>query len=440
MKTETYKTSRILYIIEAAVEYFISILVSGAYLAKLTSSIGLSDGVTGIMSAFVSLGCTFQIVALFLVGKQPVKRWVTALHTINQMFFAIVYFVPFVEVPSVVKTIVFVVLLLSGHAINNIVNSPKINWYMSLVDDDKRGVFTANKEIVSLIGGIIFTTGVGTIIDAFEASGNDEGALVFCGVGIFGLTIIHTITLLFSKEKEEIKKTPTLQFKGIGSLIKDKNLLKISLLSVLFYIANYSTMPFYGTYQIKELGFSMLLVSVLTSVGAVCRALCSRPMGKYADKRSFASMLNVCYTALLFAYAINAFTVPSNGKITYTIYLIFNAVAMSGINSGEINLVYDYVDKEKRIGAVALKNAIAGTVGFLTTMAVSVLVEKIQKDGNKFLGLNLYAQQVVSVIGAIVIAIAIVYLNLVVKKMKKSNESPLVIESDIDGELRDNAS
>ncbi len=38
-----YKTSRTLYIIEAALEYFIAILVAETYLAKIAMSIGISD-------------------------------------------------------------------------------------------------------------------------------------------------------------------------------------------------------------------------------------------------------------------------------------------------------------------------------------------------------------------------------------------------------------
>ena len=90
---DKYRSSRILYIIEATLEYFISLMVSGAYLAKITSSIGLSDSLTGILSSIISLGCGFQIVAIFLANKQPVKRWVTILHSINQLAFALIYIV-----------------------------------------------------------------------------------------------------------------------------------------------------------------------------------------------------------------------------------------------------------------------------------------------------------------------------------------------------------
>ena len=49
------KRNRILYIIEAALEYFVSIAVSGAYLACLTTAIGISDALTGVLPSFVSL-------------------------------------------------------------------------------------------------------------------------------------------------------------------------------------------------------------------------------------------------------------------------------------------------------------------------------------------------------------------------------------------------
>ena len=83
-----------------------------------------------------------------------------------------------------------------------------------------------------------------------------------------------------------------------------------------------------------------------------------------------------------------------------------------------INLIYDYVDKEKRIGALALKSTFAGVAVFFTTLAVSLLVSCIQNNSNTFLDLNVYAQQVCSIIATILIEILIVYLNVVVVRIR----------------------
>ena len=72
-KKDEYRTSRILYIIQAAVEYFIATLAGGAYLAKITSAVGIPDDVTAILTATVSLGVGFQLFALFISRNKRAK-------------------------------------------------------------------------------------------------------------------------------------------------------------------------------------------------------------------------------------------------------------------------------------------------------------------------------------------------------------------------------
>lgn len=334
------------------------------------------------------------------------------------MFFAFIYIVPFFKIANEIKIVLFVCFLLIGHVINNIVNSPKINWFMSLVDDKKRGRFTANKEIFSLIGGVIFSFIAGLVIDYYDAIGNQEGSFIFCGVSIFVLMVGHAMTLFFSKEKPA-QEDEKLEIKQLFmELIKDKKLLTVILVPVLWSVAHYATTPFYGTYQIKEPGFSMTFVSILSVVYALFRSVFSKPLGKLADKYSFVKMLNICFIIELIAFGVNMFTVPENGKILFTMHYVLYAIGMAGINSGEINLIYDYVSPKKRIGALALKSTLAGFTGFFTTILVSLLVERIQNNGNSFLGLNVYAQQVVSLIGVLVVPGLLLYVNIVLKNQK----------------------
>ena len=65
--TDTYKFSRLMYIIEAALEYFIAIAVSSIYLAKIAAYIGIQDGLTAILSGFVSI---FIIVCAILMIRK----------------------------------------------------------------------------------------------------------------------------------------------------------------------------------------------------------------------------------------------------------------------------------------------------------------------------------------------------------------------------------
>ena len=74
MERDVYKTSRTLYIIEATLEYFVSLMVAGVYLAKLTTAIGLSDGFTGILTSLVSLASVANCYAKGLGVEKDYKK------------------------------------------------------------------------------------------------------------------------------------------------------------------------------------------------------------------------------------------------------------------------------------------------------------------------------------------------------------------------------
>lgn len=420
---DPYKSSRILHIIQAAVEYFIAILVGGTFLAKLTTSIGISDGTTGVLSAFVSLGCSFQIFALFIAHKRPVKRFVVFMNLITQLAFVFLYAVPIIDISTKAKALIFIILLLIGQIIPNFTNACKTVWHMNLVPDKQRGRFSATKEIISLLGGMIFTFIMGNIIDTYEAKGELRTAFILIGITVLVLTLTNALLLILIKEKPEKVERSSIG-KQLKLAISDKNLMRLIPLFVIQSMATYSTTPFYGTYQLKELGFTMTFVAVLSFLYSIVRASISRPLGAFADKRSFVTMLNFCYCALTLAYFINIFTVPSNGKIFYTAYYLLNAVSMAGINSGTVNLIYDYVPASKRTSAIALNSAAVGLTGFFTTLLMKPLVDSIQQASNKFLFIeNVYAQQVLSFFGFTLTVIGLIYLNVVVKRLDRPGDA-----------------
>lgn len=198
---DEYAASRACYMAEAALEYLIEILIGTAYLAKATIYLGMSDALTGVLTAFVSLAAAVQFAALLLVRRVPVKRWVTVLHICNQTAYAALFFIPLVPLSRRVGIVLFAGLLLSGQVIAKLINAAKLSWFMALVDNDKRGVFTANKEIVSLLAGMVFSFVMGRVIDTAEAAGDLPRAFLIMGVTIVVLMLLHTATLLAARER-----------------------------------------------------------------------------------------------------------------------------------------------------------------------------------------------------------------------------------------------
>ena len=293
MDTTLYERSRLMYIFEAALEYLISILVAGTYLAMITKELGVSDTLTGIISSFISLGCVFQLFAM-LLRKGNTKKTVIALSVLNQLLFMSLYMIPLAGGGKNIKTAVFIAVILFAYFFYNVAHPKKIDWFMSLVDYEKRGVFTAKKEMVSLIAGMVFTFVMGTLVDHCRAIGQMREAFVICGAVIFVLMLLHTLTMIFTVEKPG-EHTEKAKKRELLSVLKDKNILKITVVFVLWNIATYSSTPYYGTYQIGELGFSQSFVAVLSVLYAFARISFSFMWGRYADKRSFAEMLRLCF-------------------------------------------------------------------------------------------------------------------------------------------------
>ena len=91
-----YRRSRWAYIMECTFEYFVSLLVTDAFLVKLLSSIGLSDSLIGIIASFVSVAFLFQLFSVFVVQRiTNTKRFVILFHSVSQLFFMGLYLIPF---------------------------------------------------------------------------------------------------------------------------------------------------------------------------------------------------------------------------------------------------------------------------------------------------------------------------------------------------------
>jgi len=119
-------------------------------------------------------------------------------------------------------------------------------------------------------------------------------AFVVGGVLLFVLLGLHTLTLVFAKEKPS-EKTQVNVRNSIKGLVQNKTLLKIIVVFVIWNIANYATSSFSGAYQVGALGFTTTLASVIAIMSSIARVIFSKPLGKFADKHSFCKMLYICF-------------------------------------------------------------------------------------------------------------------------------------------------
>lgn len=407
---------------EAAIGYLISIMVSGVYLARITTRLGFSDSLTGIISSFLSLGCLAQLASLFMFRKlRSPKRAVLASYVVSHLMHIVVYLTPALDLPGTAKTAIFLICFCGSNLISNLVVANKTDWMYSLIDDRRRGRFTAANEMISLLTGMIFTYIMGYMIDSMEAAGNHR-LVFYIGAGVVFLLSAMRFGVTEAVEDVPAARRGSIGIKEtIGSLLGDRMVRRVVTVCMLWHVANSCATPFYGAYQINELGFSMTFVSVLSIIYSVVRMAFSPLLGRYADKRSFSHMSFVCFIIVGAGFFVNCFTTPANGKVFYTAYYCLYAVSMGGINSSLTNLVFEHVKGANRRDALAINAALGGVAGFAATCAMSPIVAHIQNSGNMFMGMNIYAAQFVSGAAFVIVAFLTVYMKMCVIPAHEKN-------------------
>ena len=403
------RNSRI-YIVQAAAEYHISLLLTGSFLAALTAALGISDAMTGVLSAVISLDCVFQLVSL-LLRPRAARSFVAVCSVCNQLLFAGLYLIPFLPIGTRGRIALFATGILAAYFIYNIAHPQKVSWLMGWVEDGRRGVFTANMQIVSLLSGMVFSLVMGAVCDYFRGKEQQNTAFFLCAAVILVWMAVHTLLLWGVTDRVLTYETGADVLRRFSNVLRQKKVRRITVLYVLWHAANYAAIPFYGTYQIKELGFSLTLVSLLGILGSFVRALVSRAWGRYGDRRSFPVMVRLGFLLAAAGFAVCAFAAPGRGLVPFAVYNVLYAISVGAIEIGRNNLIFDAVPEEQRSDALALSQSLCGLAGFAATAVCSVFVSAVQTSGNAVLGLPLYAQQLMSVVAALLALAAAGYVQ-----------------------------
>lgn len=417
-----YRRSRMAYRMECTFEYFITLLVGDAFLAKLLSAIGLSDGLVGVVSSLVTLAFLFQLVSIFVVQRiGNVKRFVIVFHAISHLLFMLLYFIPFLPWSLSYKEVLVVVCILAAYFGKYLITSMLYQWGNSFVDPNKRASFSAGKEMISLAAGIVMTLLLGYVMDAFEAADNLNGGFIFAAVAILIFNVCDVVCMLLIKKDQGRGQTEKKEIAPLREVLRNtlgnRSFRNVVILTVLWDIARYTTVGFLGTYRVKELAFTVGAVQIINMIGNAGRFLFSRPFGKYSDKHSFAKGMELAMILCAIAFAINLVTTPST-RLLIVGYALFYNISMAGSNQNMLSITYSYVDTKYFVQASAIKNSIGGLFGFGASLMASRLLSYVQENGNTLFGIPVYGQQVLSAISLIFLMIAIVFTHTVIGKQK----------------------
>ena len=419
-KKDEFAPSRGAYIAGSLFNYFIALLTSGTFFAKLATTVGLSDSMTAILGSFTTFAGMFQLISIFLAHKTPVKRWVVPVQFLSNLLLAFLYLIPLMNMSGYLSVLFFLILILTKAGVS-IITPSRVNSFFALCDDNKRGAFQAKNNIISFAGGIVFTYVIGIIIDSFEARGDVSGSFTVLVIIIFVLSLLELGVMLSAKEKPENKERAQSPFGDIKSLFSSKKYRRMLLLYIFWNCALNVTIPFLGTYQISELGFSMTIVATISAATGVLNMLMLYLFGRYSTKHSYASMLRISYPVAIAAFLALALSGSGTFVIFYFVFILLRVIYGELHTVADLNLIYGAVPTGQRTAAMAVNTMVVGLSSFLTTLAASPLVDYVQSVTLELFGRPIYAQQILAAISALIITGVALFYHFGCKPMLEKN-------------------
>jgi len=417
-----YKRSRKAYMAQCTFEYFICLLVADAFLAKLLEHLGLSDSAIGIVSSFISLVFIIQLAAIPLVkAKISTKKLVLTLDTLSQVFFMFMYVIPFLPIAASGKKVLVVLSILLAYVFKYIIVSIYFKWANSYVEPHKRGVYSAVKEMISLVLGIVFTMVIGYVFDRYESIGNINGGFIFIAFSMLVINICNFICLLMiKKEDKTAKEEENTSFKEVmKNIFAGKGFRNVLIFMMLFKFSTYFTIGFLGIFKTKDLLLSTFVVQVINMVANLFRVAVSIPFGKFSDKYSFAKGFELALFIGLGAYLCLMFTTPSTWVLIIAFTVLHN-ISIAGTNQNSFNIMYSYVDSKYITQAMAISNCIGGTFGFIGSLIGGRILSYVQANGNSIFGIPMYGQQFMAFVSAIfmIASLAVIHFGISKEKVK----------------------
>ncbi len=416
-----YKRSRAAYIGQSTFDYFIALLVSDAFLAKLLTSLGVSDSLSGIIASFVSLVFVFQIFSIFLVkGRLGAKTLSIVFEALSQLCFASMYLIPFLQVSRELQHTLVILAILFAYIAKYLVFSILFKWGNSFVNPKTRGSFSAKREIISLVSGIVFTLVISSVFDSLEAAGNLRGGFLFISIVMLASNLLGVICMLMMKNDKGVEEQT--EKKPLGDLLKNtvgnEHFRRLLILSVIWDSARYFLVGFLGVYKTKELVMTVFIVQIINMVSNGFRVLFSVPFGKYSDKHSFAKGLELGMMLAALAFLACVFTTPKTWYLIILYSIIYN-VSIAGTNQNSFNITYSYVNSEYIVQAMAIKNCVGGICGFVAALIGGRILSAVQANGNKVFGIPMYGQQFLALIAFLFAIGAVVYMHFSILRRER---------------------
>ncbi|MBP1754045.1 MAG: major facilitator superfamily 1 [Firmicutes bacterium] len=433
------KSSRIYYTTADSAAQTIAQLAGGTFLATLMSHSGISDANIGIITSLVSFAALTQLFLINYFKKMKKYKFLVTVTALQRILFAGLYFVPLLLVKDATKAFLIVIMYFLGQVFVQIGTPASQDWIASLVPSRLRGKYFSIKDSVAVFVVSSLMLICGMILDYFK-KGNIFTGFIIIGIIIFILTVINVVGLSLmkepklsyvnddgkemhgrlakrAKEQEVVEKGQSI-LSEIKEAIGDRKFRKAFTIQCLFTLAFYICAPFNSSYMINDLALPYTFIMLVSFIFNLYRIYIMPRLGRMADKHGMGKLLRFALFALGLNFLSVAFMMPFNAYPMYILSTFFGSTAWAFVGIGLFGLQLDFFRSDKRMIWLTLTSSVSGLFGFLVSVLGGSILDKLQKLDINLLGQKIYAQQILNLMGFLVILCAVIFIRLRIETEK----------------------
>lgn len=322
--------------IDAAAATAIGALNSGVVLLALALHIGASTVEIGLLAAIPLLTQVLQAPTVKLVERWRRRKLIS----VGGVFLArlslpIYAAAPFIPQPRVAAAVMLGAALLH-YGLNAASACSWNSWIRDLVPPDRLGRFSSRRGVYGTIvsaGATIAAAIALTRAEGAEATGD----LIFCGLYVAGFIFGLVSTFALAQVPEPLMTGEPVRAPLVRLLVEP--LKHTNFRNMLRYVASWQfavnlATPFFTVYLVRELGFSMSFVLVLTVISQLANVAVVKGWGRLSDRFANKSVLAVASPLYLSCVAAMAFANEFAGMEARGAYLVGLHILLGASGAG----------------------------------------------------------------------------------------------------------
>jgi len=346
-------------------------LTGGTFLVAMALHLGASNFQIGLLASLPILTNIFQLISVWLVRKYQNRRAISIVTSLIARFaLVIIGLLPFFFTGlGGVEVLIF---LLSIHYLFGSISGGSWNsWMKDLVPDSVLGKYFSHRtrlmQIVSVTSNLMIAFLVDFIKNHYpEYVTNSYFIMVLTGavVGLLG------VYLLSRADEPTPQPAHGNLLKQLVKPLKDVNFRNLMVFNSFWAFALNLAVPFFTVFMMKTIGLSLTYIMALAILGQLSGIFSVKMWGRYADRYSNKTIINICAPVYILCILAMAFAAAPAAQMYSVLILvlinIFSGISTSGINLALNNIGMKLAPQEDATAYISAKNII---ISFFSAIA-----------------------------------------------------------------------